>query len=365
MGIHLSTRKIAQLQAASATLLSPFSYESGDEWRLAVSTAIEPIVDAHGSMFGLDIPHERMLVGVPEVIRPLGPYTPPPDYIRDGYLKAVRTPGFRVVNWSDAYEPMVIKRTEFYNECVRPSGFLAPLMLTARVPGSALGAAVYTFFENETDAADHIEERRLTLQLLVPAFQAGVTAYVAARRQREKLIAFGELSHVATILFDMRGRTVHESGGFEQLVAPDAEPSRIRAEAARLARNLSVIVSSRDPLGYAGHPIKSQVTTRTGRYDLSAFSFEDNFGYATIVGVLVSDLSTGRMDSGRLVSEYHLTKRELQTAALLQRRMPAKEIAAVLGVSVNTARRHTEHVLSKLGVHSRHAAAEKLSGNQT
>jgi DNA-binding CsgD family transcriptional regulator len=48
-----------------------------------------------------------------------------------------------------------------------------------------------------------------------------------------------------------------------------------------------------------------------------------------------------------------LTRREIEIARLLASRRRTSEIAELLGVSVHTARRHTEHVLMKLGVHSR------------
>lgn len=48
-----------------------------------------------------------------------------------------------------------------------------------------------------------------------------------------------------------------------------------------------------------------------------------------------------------------LTPREIEVAELLARRRTAREIAKTLEISHSTARRHTEKVLSKLGLHSR------------
>jgi len=361
MGLHLSSTKIAQLQAATAILLSPFAASDGDEWRRAVCAAIEPIVDSRGSMFGLAMPDETLLIGNADVVAAMQPFMPPTGWMLDSWLKAVLR-GEKIIAWRDVYEPTLLKRTDFYNDVVRPNRLYAPLTVTATVRGSPLGAAVFHYFESESGADSRLDEQRQLLELLVPALQAGVNAYIALRRQRDTLIAFGELSHVALALFDMRGHPVHQSRALEQLLVLDPEPSRIRAETARVATNLSATLSARNPLAHLDHPVKSRLTTHGGSYGLSAISFGDGFGSVAIIGVMIEDLGPPRFDVQRLRSEYHLTKRELQTAALLQRRMSAKEIASTLGVSVNTARRHTEHVLGKLGVHSKHAAAERLNG---
>lgn len=362
MGIRLSTKKIAQLQAASAMLLSPFSYESGDEWRDAVGAAIAPIVDARASIFGLSLADEHLLVGESEAVTAMAPYMPPTGWLREGYVRSLRICRGNVMDWREAYDPGSIKKTDFYSEVVCPNKLFAPLMLTADVPGTPLGAAVFNYFENESKADAQAEERKQILQLLVPSFQAGVNAYVAMRRQRDTLISFGEVSHVALALFNLPGRTLHQSAAFRQLISRDPEGPRLRAEVARLAANLTASLSGKNPLAQVDHAIRSRLTTRSGSYGLSAMSFADLFGNALTIGVVIEDLSPPRFDAQRLASEYHLTRRELQTAALLQRRMPAKEIATALGVSVNTARRHTEHLFAKLGVHSRRAAWERLSG---
>ncbi len=48
-----------------------------------------------------------------------------------------------------------------------------------------------------------------------------------------------------------------------------------------------------------------------------------------------------------------LTERERQVAALVARGLTNRGIADALGVSTGTARLHVEHILRKLGCHSR------------
>ncbi|TMK79416.1 MAG: helix-turn-helix transcriptional regulator [Actinobacteria bacterium] len=51
--------------------------------------------------------------------------------------------------------------------------------------------------------------------------------------------------------------------------------------------------------------------------------------------------------------DFELTPRERQVLALLVEGRPQAEIARELFVSPNTVAKHIEHILSKLGVHSR------------
>jgi DNA-binding CsgD family transcriptional regulator len=62
-----------------------------------------------------------------------------------------------------------------------------------------------------------------------------------------------------------------------------------------------------------------------------------------------------------LGEQFNLTDRELEVARLLAEGRRNTAIAAELGISPHTARHHTQHVLAKLGVHSRAEAAARLS----
>jgi DNA-binding NarL/FixJ family response regulator len=58
--------------------------------------------------------------------------------------------------------------------------------------------------------------------------------------------------------------------------------------------------------------------------------------------------------------QYGLTPREMQVAILLAEGHSNEDIASALKVSPHTARHHTQHVLAKLGVHSRAQAGAKI-----
>ncbi|HSJ15385.1 MAG TPA: helix-turn-helix transcriptional regulator [Longimicrobiales bacterium] len=69
--------------------------------------------------------------------------------------------------------------------------------------------------------------------------------------------------------------------------------------------------------------------------------------------VVVEPASEAFPPPAALRLRYLLTHREAEVALLLARRLSGPEIAMRLGISIHTTRRHTEQVLSKLGVTSR------------
>ena len=75
-------------------------------------------------------------------------------------------------------------------------------------------------------------------------------------------------------------------------------------------------------------------------------------------GEMIASLMQVRMDE--LGVHRSLTRREAQVALLMAERYSHTEIAEQLGIKPNTARRHCERVLGKLGVHRRQDVAEAL-----
>lgn len=63
---------------------------------------------------------------------------------------------------------------------------------------------------------------------------------------------------------------------------------------------------------------------------------------------------------GEIQQRHDLTARQAEVALLLARRMSSKEIARELGIRPNTARRHAQAVLRRLGLHSRNDVRDVL-----
>ena len=78
------------------------------------------------------------------------------------------------------------------------------------------------------------------------------------------------------------------------------------------------------------------------------------------VVVMLHRLAPRFLVAEELRRRFQLTPRETEVSQLLARGSSTAELANVLGISIHTARRHAEHLLAKLGVHSRGAAVAKL-----
>jgi DNA-binding CsgD family transcriptional regulator len=75
-------------------------------------------------------------------------------------------------------------------------------------------------------------------------------------------------------------------------------------------------------------------------------------------GELIAGLMQVRLDEIR--AKTRLTAREAQVALMMAERLTHVEIAEQLGISQSTARRHSERVLVKLGLHDRREVAAAL-----
>jgi DNA-binding NarL/FixJ family response regulator len=103
------------------------------------------------------------------------------------------------------------------------------------------------------------------------------------------------------------------------------------------------------------------VRTADGRYRVSASAVDAGLVHHAPAAVIVAEaLDRESPSAPELRDRFGLTPREAQVARLLGRGRRNVEIARELGVTEHTAERHTEHVLRKLGVHSRAAVAAKL-----
>jgi DNA-binding CsgD family transcriptional regulator len=85
-------------------------------------------------------------------------------------------------------------------------------------------------------------------------------------------------------------------------------------------------------------------------------------GRAPIIVVVVHPLPDAPLpDEALLRRRFGLTPREAEVAGFLARRLTNKELAAVMGITPNTAWRHTERVMRKLGVTCRQAVAQVVA----
>ena len=108
------------------------------------------------------------------------------------------------------------------------------------------------------------------------------------------------------------------------------------------------------------HAARSFVQQReTSRSAPSAVVVRPSEGEAVII-VLMDWEPEVLPEAGELCHRFNLTPREAEVGLLLADRMSCREIAERLNMSFHTARCHTERILAKLEVKSKHDVRRRL-----
>lgn len=364
MALRLSSAEVGALEQANTVLLAPFAYESSDSWRRAAARAVEVCLGGDGSSFALPVAGETMIAATPEISSALEAILPPPEWIVRGLVERRRELQLSVTDWDELFDANVVRRTPFYHEVVRPQGLLAPVVMMRDTGVGALPAALSVYFASERAADKHAPRRKELLRLLFPAFFAGLSTYLAFRHNRAALVALAEDAATGVLFFDDRGALKRENVFFQQLMCCEPARDRVRAESARVVRE---VLHSPAVTGLARGIRRAHSTVRTAaaHYRIAATFLEAEWSYETVTAVVLVDRIEGKAADARYLAEqFSLTQREIEAAQLLRSGMSSRQIAADLGISVNTARRHIERILLKLDVHNRTAAAAKLSGDR-
>ena len=362
MALLLSDNEVRALGTAMTIMLSPFSYPDGEQWRGAMCGALNPLVGASGSTLELAVPNEPVIGGCPDLARALVALLPPPDWMLKGFEKRRRL-GVNVAGFEDIYEVSVVKRTPFYNDVVIPNRLLEPLSLIADFPGVPMPAVLGFVFDDERGAQNRLDRNKQLLSLVVPAFHAGTSAYARMARLRTDFAGLVDSLAVAATLVTLEGRVLDENRAMKALAQRDPEREHIRAMVRQAALGVANTVGRNRAPDWTKASRHVDIRTASGTYRVAATLVPDGFLEArSAVIAFTEKLTPGPLDSESLASRFGLTSREIQTAQLVARGYSTRQIANEMGISFNTARRHTEHVLLKLNVHSRAAVAARLAG---
>jgi DNA-binding CsgD family transcriptional regulator len=362
MKVQLSAREIADLEHANTVLLSPFAYQSSEEWRRAACHAVEICTGADASAFALPVSGEPMIAAKPEVVRAMHVLLPPPEWLRQGLIERRRHHQLDVAHWHEMFDAEVVRRTAFYNEVVRPEGLLAPIHMMAETGESDLPAVCAVMYSDEERADRNAEYRKAVLRLLYPSFRAGLGAFLEYRSRRNALRSVADDASFGMVFFSADGVMQKANAYFEQLMSLDADRGLVRAQIGRIVHGL--LGASHDRMRSPDpHHSKLEVRTRAAHYRITATIMENQWSHgAESVIALIENVGSGVVHARALAEKYSLTEREIEVAQLLRRGRSTSEIASELGIAINTCRRHIERVLLKLNVHNRSAAAALLAG---
>ncbi|CAN5121954.1 hypothetical protein BH09GEM1_BH09GEM1_12800 [soil metagenome] len=120
-----------------------------------------------------------------------------------------------------------------------------------------------------------------------------------------------------------------------------------------LARGMALSISGAD-----ASPPSREMRTRSARYTLHGCRYTT--GAPLRVVMLKCDTPRSRTDR-ELHAEYGFTATELRIARMIGQGLRTSAIAAALGSSVHTVKRHTERVMHKLGVTSRAEVGPRIA----
>lgn len=197
------------------------------------------------------------------------------------------------------------------------------------------------------------------LQVLVPAFRAGLDALTRLSAHRAALDAVAE----PLAAYSVDGRLLFRNTALTRVLADDPERQAVEAALGQIAGGLRRLAFPLRHEGAVGPPpLEREVRTARARYALRA-ALAPAGTFATDEAALVS-VAIARApappDPDALRDRFGLTRREAEVAVLLAAGLPNEAIADRLFIAPGTARRHTEGVFAKLGVGSRAAAAARV-----
>jgi DNA-binding NarL/FixJ family response regulator len=360
--MHLSAGDIAALEHATTVLLSPFAFENAMEWRRASCRAVESCVGGDGSSHALPLAGEPMIAATADIERSLEAIFPPPAWMVEALTVRRRALSLSVADWEELFDVSAVRGAPFYNEVVRPHHLLAPLMILAETGEAPLPAAVTVYFDHERTARTRAQRRKQLLQLLFPAFRAGLDAYLSFRRNSAALTALVEGAAIGVLIFEATGLRARENEFFRQLMSVEPERDRVRVEVCRAVRG-AFDLRIANGLPSQSPQVNSEVRTGAARYRVAATLLWEGVPQEPMMAIaLVERLVNRPLTAPELGARFLLTRREIETAMLVRNGLPTRQIATELGISLNTARRHVEKILLKLDVTNRTAAAAKIGG---
>lgn len=320
MPLTLSAEDVTRLQSALTTLLSPLGSAALDGWGVAAMSAARSLLGA-----------DRAVIGIPDGT--------------DIWSAASDTAGATALQTYLAY----------YNE----------VDVVLRHRRRELGLEVYhrdMLYQPRASRPEFGERGAELLQLLLPAFKAGVNAQRRLAQHRAGLLRLLDSLDRGLEIFDEQGRPLHQNPALGSLLEGEPQAQRIRDRVQQIALAVSGLLRRRTgaclkPSG----PLCCEVRTGTAIYRLTgAVLGQALLGPDLTIGVGIERVTPEPISDPALKERYRLTPREVQVARLLGQGDSSAEIARSLGISRYTARHHTENVMRKLDVRSRGAVAALL-----
>jgi DNA-binding CsgD family transcriptional regulator len=359
MRLSLTPSELDRLTDLVEALHAPFDYPDVDAWRHAINHHTRLLLDAHKVVF--------MLPGAghaPVYCQRLDPdgFQAYIDYYHRfdvaGSIALERS--LPVSSLLEIHGRDEFYASEYYNDFMRVWDCNHSVGLVTRMeaePGFAyLGVLRDKYQDHPFDARS-----RALMRFLLPAFRAGIRTYLRLASDRSLLGAVLDAGGKRLLLCDEKGEPVHASTALERTLAADPERPAIERTMQRLARSTAELRrNGKTAVRGLGENGERVLATVRGRYRLYA-SLAGQTSPGPGVLVLLEPLFQEPLPDAEVRERFGLTGQEVRVARQIADGAHNDELARRLGISPHTARRHTEHVLDKLGIASRAQVAERIS----
>jgi len=361
----LSAADLDALEQAQTALLSPLDYPTSDAWRAEATARVARLLGADQAVFVLPrmTPGSALLDRQAYDIEGAGAAYAAHYAALDRGMTQTRRRRLEVYHRNHLYRA-TLGATEIYVDWARPNQLPGMEgMAFDPFPGE-LFACLQVAHDHDHGPADPessgaFGERGLALlQLLLPAFKAGVRAHLAFLARGEALAGMLDRLAEGAAVWDRLGHCRYRNRALVDVLATDAERARLERTIADVARRMLARPGANR---YAAAADASDLTLATAvtRYRLRA-TYAAGFGAAE-PWVLVLVQPARRLPSPELLrAHYGLTPRQSEVAQRLAEGQPDAAIARALGISRRTAEHHAEAIRLRLGVHSRAALAAAL-----
>ena len=242
-------------------------------------------------------------------------------------------------------------RSEFWNDYILKHRLYRPAGLSFDVAHCAVPASLIGY--KRAASASSFGDRELALlRILQPSFAAAVTTLVRIQVGARELSSCIDALAVPMLLVGSDG-LLHANAAFGRAFG---------ATAGAIAGVVTpmVLKAVRDQNGAVGRRVAGTVTASAGQsvpWSLSLLS-----GLSRGPVALVHFHATPVVHITESMRErLGLTPRQALVAQLMAEGRTYRDVASALGIRPNTARRHWEQVLHRLGVHSRHDVRHALA----
>ena len=363
--VALTRHEHEALRSALAILLAPLDSIDANSWRGQVGIVLCELLGADRVAFQLDAPGIPLLYSEDYSQKTLDAYV--------GYYSAIDVGrqrrdelGLEVWNRSLLHGDNLraFWKSEIHRDFLVPNKILDSMGLTVALKGGSSHHATIFCHREKANTPEFGERGIALLELLLPAFKAGVRDLVRHSHQRESLGAHLDTLTEGIRVCDLNGRTVHQNTAFTAALNGDSAGPKLERAVDEILQPLVSFNRERkgNPSALAGRRVSLEVHTHTASYEVKgSFLGRELAGADSRIAISLQKLAPNTALSDRALQErYGLTARELEITRRLAQGQSTKELAQSCGISLHTARRHTEKIFSKLGVRNRSQIGPKL-----